>query len=466
MKFIKTICALGVVMAAANVSNVLAKVSPEEAARLGKDLTPIGAEKAGNKDGTIPEWTGGMKKSEIPSSFKDDAIYPDPYGDEKPLFTITAANIAQYAGKLTEGQKAVFKRYPDTYKMNVYPTHRSVSVEKSNAEDAKYSALNATLTEEGQNVGGWKGFVPFPIPKAAQEITFNHVMRPRGSGSASRSYVQVTPMTNGDFTPVEFYEEYTLVETLTDADKVRDPNGFMYFKQLVTSPARLSGNVLLAQESKNQVKEPRRAWVYNAGQRRVRLAPQVAYDGPGTAADGMRTTDNFDMFNGATDRYNWKIIGKKEIYIPYNSYKLEDKSLKYTDVVKAGHLNQDYPRYELHRVWVVEGTLKEGQRHIYAKRVFFIDEDSWFICLTEHYDGRGTMWRVGEGHNFNRYSRDPKFEFGGVQNLISVEPLYDLLSGRYVALGLANEIKKREDITLRFKSEEFTPAALRRMGVR
>lgn len=466
MKFIKTICALGVVMAAANVSNVLAKVSPEEAARLGKDLTPVGAERAGNKDGSIPEWTGGMKKSDIPASYKDDAIYPDPFGDEKPLFTITAANVDQYADKLTEGQKAVFKRYPDTYKMHIYKSHRPMSVEKRAAEDAMYSALNATVSDAGQNIDNWKGGVPFPIAKTPQEVLWNHNMRTRGTNSYSRTYVQVTPMANGDFTPVEFYEEFVRVDMLLDAEKMRDTTGFQYFKQVVTSPARLSGNVLLAQETKNQVKEPRRAWVYNAGQRRVRLAPQVAYDGPGTAADGLRTTDNFDMFNGATDRYNWKLLGKKEMYIPYNSYKLEDKTAKYSDIVKAGHINQEYPRYELHRVWVVEGTLKEGQRHIYAKRVFFVDEDSWYITLADHYDGRGTLWRVAEGHSFVRYTRDNQYETAGSLIVNSVETIYDLLSGRYIALGLANEIKAREDLTKRFKSEDFTPAALRRMGVR
>src|SRR5690606_5192988 len=161
----------------------------------------------------------------------------------------------------------------------------------------------------------------------------------------------------------------------------------------------------------------------------------VAYDGPGTAADGLRTTDNFDMFNGATDRYNWKILGKKEIYVPYNSYKLEDKNATYSDIVKAGHLNPDFPCYELHRVWVVEGVLKEGQRHIYAKRTFYVDEDSWYINLADHYDGRGEIWRVAEGHNYVRYIHDDKLEWAG-GTMGSVEAIHDLQNGRYLALGL------------------------------
>ncbi len=463
MKFIKTICALGVVMAAANGSSVFAKVSPEEAAKLGKELTAVGAEMAGNKDGSIPAYTGGMKKSDIPKGWKDGDPMIDPYGD-KPLFTITASNVSQYAGKLTEGQKAMFKTYPSTYKMNVYKTYRSVSIEKEKAENAKYNALNARLESGGEAVVNFKGTVPFPIPKDAKDIIHNHKFRQKFTDSWWRNYVQVTPTASGDFTPVEFYEEYCRVDKLTDAAEVmkRDTNAFFYFKQLVKSPARLAGNVLLAHETMDQVKEPRRAWIYNSGQRRVRRAPQVAYDGPGTAADGLRTTDNFDMFNGATDRYNWKILGKKEIYVPYNSYKLDDKTLKYKDIVKPGHINQDYPRYELHRVWVVEGTLKPGQRHIYAKRIFFVDEDAWYINLADHYDGRGEIWRVAEGHHLIRYSHDKSEEFAG-SNISMLETIYDLQNGRYLALGLSNEIKQRE-ASKKFSSDEFTPAALRRMG--
>ena len=92
------------------------------------------------------------------------------------------------------------------------------------------------------------------------------------------------------------------------------------------------------------------------------------------------------MFNGAPDRYDWKLIGKKELYIPYNAYRLDSPQLKYSDIIKPGHINRDLTRYELHRVWEVEATLKTGERHIYAKRHFFIDEDTgrlqWSIITT------------------------------------------------------------------------------------
>lgn len=225
----------------------------------------------------------------------------------------------------------------------------------------------------------------------------------------------------------------------------------------MVAPACLAGNVLLVHETIDQVKEPRRAWVYNAGQRRVRRAPQVAYDGPGTAADGLRTTDNFDMYNGAPDRYDWELVGKKELYIPYNSYKLDEKGLKYNDIIKAGHLNPDYTRYELHRVWVVEAKLKKGTRHVYARRTFYIDEDTWQAGIIDQYDGRGSLWRVSQAYTMNYYeSMVPWY---------AAEAIYDLNSGRYLVIGLENE--EKEGVTFRsFTKADFNPNSLRAQGVR
>ena len=257
---------------------------------------------------------------------------------------------------------------------------------------------------------------------------------------------------------VMFKDQLGVTDTLTDYKQGDNDNVLFFFKQQVTAPARLAGNVLLVHETIDQVKEPRRAWVYNAGQRRVRRAPQVAYDGPGTASDGMRTADNFDMYNGAPDRYEWKLIGKKEMYIPYNSYKLDERGLPYDDIIKAGHINQDLARYELHRVWVTEGTLRSGTRHIYGKRVMFLDEDSWLASVIDHYDGRGNLWRVAESHQL--------FFYGPQVQAYALEALYDLTAGRYYALGFENNESTPNNFDVRYSSKEFQPAALRRSGVR
>ena len=456
MKFIKTMCAIGVVAASVSAGNVMAKVSPEEAAKLGGDeLTPLGAERAGNAAGTIPAWTGGL--TEVPAGYTSGSgDYIDPYADDKILYTITKANMADYADKLSEGQKKMLTTY-DSYKINIYPTRRSMAVSDEVAAFAKNNAVNVEQIDNGNGLSGLEGVVPFPIPKNGVDMIWNQIMRYRG-GALKRHYVQVTPTANGAFAPIEFVEEFSPRYDLSDVAKNKDTNVFWYFKQRVTAPARLAGNVLLIHETINQVKEPRRAWVYNAGQRRVRRAPQVAYDGPGTASDGLRTTDTFDGFNGATDRYDWVLDGKQEMYVPYNSYKLDDKTAKYTDIVKQGHLNPDFIRTELHRVWKVTATLKDGQRHIYSKRVMYFDEDSYSMVLADMYDGRGELWRFQNVHSKMLYD-------AGAYSAV-VETVHDLISGRYISGGLANEIPVRYTFGKKFKTKDFTPAALRRSGKR
>ncbi len=381
----------------------------------------------------------------------------NPYASEQPLFTITAQNVDQYKDKLTPGQLAMFKRYPDTYKIPVYKTHRSATVPAAVQEAAKRNATTTKLVEGGNGLENFDTANPFPIPQNGLEVIWNHITRYRG-GSVRRLVTQATPQVNGSYQLVYFQDAFTFRTNLKDYNPNKPSNVLFYFKQRVTAPSRLAGNVLLVHETLNQVKEPRLAWLYNAGQRRVRRAPQVSYDGPGTAADGLRTSDNFDMYNGAPDRYDWKLEGKKEIYIPYNSYKLDDPKIKYSEIVKAGHINQDLTRYELHRVWHVVATLKPGERHIYAKRDFYIDEDTWQAAEIDHYDGRGTLWRVAEAHAEQYYDKQVPW--------YAVETLYDLLSGRYLALGMKNEEKQAYDFNYSASESDYTPAALRQEGVR
>ncbi|QHF46895.1 outer membrane lipoprotein-sorting protein [Pseudomonas sp. S35] len=450
----KTIAVLALSLLAAHV---MAAVSPEEAAKLGTTLTPVGAEKAGNADGSIPAWTGGIPKNA--GAVDSKGFLADPFASEKPLFVITAATVDKYKDKLSDGQVAMFKRYPETYKIPVYPTHRTVNLPADIYESIKRSALNVKAINDGNGLENFTGnrYYAFPIPKNGVEVLWNHITRYHG-GNLRRIITQATPQTNGSYTSIRFEEEVAVPQAIPDIDAAKAANVLSYFKQSVTAPARLAGNVLLVHETLDQVKEPRLAWIYNAGQRRVRRAPQVSYDGPGTASDGLRTTDNFDMFSGAPDRYDWKLVGKKEMYIPYNSYKLDSPSLKYDDIIKAGHINQDLTRYELHRVWEVVGTVKPSERHIYAKRHMYIDEDSWQVALVDHYDGRGQLWRVAEGH--------AQFYYDHQVPAYTVETLYDLIAGRYLALGMKNEEKSSFVFGFAAKAADYTPAALRADGVR
>ncbi|MDW7710300.1 MAG: DUF1329 domain-containing protein [Deferrisomatales bacterium] len=430
-----------------------AKATSEEIARLGADLTPLGAEKAGNQDGTIPPWEGGITVP--PSGYKPGMHHPDPYPDDEILFTITAANMDQYADRLAAGHQAMLQAY-DSFRLHVYPTRRSASAPQRIYDMTRRIAATAELVDGGNGVTGAVNGIPFPIPRTGIEVIWNHLLRYRGD-TVARYVAQAAPTRGGSYTLVRFEDESMIVYSHEGMTEESLQNKILYFKQIVTAPARLAGDMLLVHETLDQVKEPRSAWIYNPGQRRVRRAPNVAYDNPGTASDGMRTTDQFDMFSGATDRYDWELVGKREIYVPYNSYKLHSDQLRYRDILTPLHVNPEHLRYELHRVWVVEAKVKEGSRHIYKRRTFYVDEDSWQILLADQYDNRDQLWRVSEGHVINYYDLPALWT--------TLEVHTDLQAGRYLAIGLDNE-SRMYDTTIRRTLEDYTPAALRAEGTR
>jgi len=437
-----------------NSTLVMAKVTEQQAAQLGQSLTPLGAEKAANADGSIPEWKGGLTTSTVKAS-PDSGRPVDPFATDKPIFVITNSNLEQYKARLSAGQLAMFKKYAD-YQMPVYQTQRTAAYPENLYPVIRNNAVNAELVAGGNGLSNFSTTIPFPIPQSALEVVWNHITRYRG-GSAQRSLTTIPVQADGSHTVVKMADQLAWPEFLAEGrDAKADDNVLFYYMQQITAPARLTGTALLVHETIDQIKEARRAWVYNTGQRRVRRAPNVAYDGPAAGADGLRTADNFDMYNGAPDRYEWKLIGKKELYIPYNNYKLLNTQLKYADLVKAGHLNSAYLRYELHRVWVVEASLKEGERHIYAKRTMYIDEDSWGASVIDHYDGRGELWKMAEAHNVMFYDVATPW--------MVAETLHDLNSGRYLVTGLSNEEPKFMVWGNKAQRGDFSSGALRRIG--
>lgn len=416
--------------------------------KLGTTLTPMGAEKAGNASGTIPAWDGGLSKP--PAGFDANKGYLDPFANEKPLFTITAANMEQYKDKLAPGQMELMKRFP-TYKMVVYPSHRTAAYRADIYKYAKEEAGSIKLAEGGNGILNLKkSNVPFPIPTEGVQVIWNHIMRDLG-GSIHRISADFPVQTNGSYTLGKREETIAFASYMNDPE----PNRIFYYMNKTLAPANAAGEVALVHEPLNQVQEPRLAWQYNPGQRRVIRAPELAYDSPGIGADGLRTNDDFNAFNGAPDRYNWKLIGKKEMFVAYNNYKLTSKDLKYSQILGQSHVNQDLVRYEPHRVWVVEGTLKPGARHIYSKRVFYIDEDSWTILHGDQYDSRGGLWRVREVFGVQLYNA-PTFAQAG-------EVIYDLQARRYLVNALTNEEKPVEFGT-KYSVADFSTAALRRVG--
>jgi hypothetical protein len=432
----------------------LAKVDAAKADTLKTTLTPTGAEKAANKDGSIPAWDGGLKKP--PAGFGGAGKrYVDPFPGDKPKFTINKENLAEYKDKLTAGQQALFAKYGATYKMNVYETRRTFANPEYVYEASYANAKAATLSGNGETLNSAITGVPFPIPASGQEIMWNHKLRYQDL-SKRRWNNQFAVTTSGDFNLVKIQEDAKFPYSYPKATLEGLNNVGIYFLQMTTAPARLAGTILLVHETMDQVKEARRAWQYNPGQKRLRRAPNVGYDNPGTASDGLRTNDQLDVFNGATDRYEWKLVGKKEMYVPANSYGLHSDKHKYKDIVKKGHINQDLARYELRRVWVVDATIKKGTSHIYKRRTFYVEEDGWQIAAVDVYDNRDQLWRVQEAHTVMAYDKPYQMSIG--------ETVYDLQSNRYLVMALNNE--DTETVSREFDDNYFDPANVSKLATK
>ncbi len=433
-------------------TTVMAEVTSEEAPVLGgRELTPLGATRAGNAEGTIPPWTGGI--TEPPAGYDPGEHHTDPFADDTVLFTITAENMAEHADKLSEGQKALLRAYPDSWRMNVYPARRSASYPEWVYAAVKRNAAVAEVIPAGKGgVANANVSSPFPIPRSGLEVVWNHNLRWRGI-RVSRSFGEAAVTRRGRYTVTITLQEWAFPYGMPPENplRIKFPNSLFAFKGKRIQPGLLSGDGLLVLEPIDQTKDPRKSWIYDRNTRRILRVPYLADGFPGIDADGLRTVDDFDMYNGAPDLFEWRLLGKRELYIPYNAYRLHHGSLDYDDIIKPDHINPDLARYELHRVWVVEGTLKPGARPVYGRRTFYLDEDSWQIAVTDTYDKDGTLWRAAEAHALNYYQVPVHWS--------TLEVYYDLKQQRYLVYGVDNRrnpYRFSEDADPR----EFSPNAL------
>jgi len=433
---------------------VMAKVSPEEAAKLGiegTELTPVGAVRAGNEGGTVPEWTPYTPYPEI----KEDPEWPkDRYPDEKPLYTITKANMAEYADLLSEGHKQMLQRY-DSYKMNVYPSHRDAAwpdaVYKSTIENATRTELEGGDPDKIRNAT--LGF-PFPIPTSGAHPWWNHRLKWRGN-DVVRFNNQAIVQQNGSHQITKLVEEVKFVYSNLDTPGSMNSGEdiFLYYLSETIAPPRNAGQLLLAWEHADY----RDAWLYNPGLRRIRRAPSVAYDNPYEGTDGQQFYDQVDMVNGKLDRFTWKLVGRKPMITPNNSYKINSNTLKYEDILSPHHIDQELPRYEIHRMWVVEANNKPDVRHTFKKKVIYFDEDTWTATMLDNYDHRDQYYKFQEGH---LVCLETMLTCSTVPEII-----YDLQTGIYFATAMINE-DKPNDFTVSYDEKHFQASQVKKRTTR
>jgi hypothetical protein len=433
-----------------------AAVSADEARQLGSSLTPMGAQAAGNASRTIPAYTGGLTRP--PAGFQPGSgLRPDPFADDKPLYAVHAADLAAHEAQLTAGTKELLKRYR-TMRLDVYPTQRSVAFPKFIVDNTLKNATSATTTDGGLSVRGVYPGLPFPIPKTGQEVMWNHLLRYPGPAQFTK-YDSFNIDATGRAvlsTTGELYTDHPFQDPKRQSPST-DDELLSRLRLSVVAPARRVGEALLVHEYLNPMKHGRMAWQYLPGQRRVKLAPNVAYDTPNPGSAGVSTYDDSFVFNGAMDRYDWKLLGKREMLVPYNSFRLayaRDSSA----ITTPGHVNPDFVRWELHRVWVVEATLLPGKRHIYARRVFYVDEDSWIALASDEYDARGQLFRAGFLYLSTLYEVPAP--------AVTVQSFHDFSSGSYSVLGLVGAHGVGVSFLTPLSAQQWSADALAGDGVR
>ena len=427
----------------------------EEHSKLGSEKsTPVGAERGANAAGTIPAWKGGITTP--PAAYTPGDRLADPFANDQVLFRIDATNMAQYANALTAGQQALLSTHPDSWHMNVYESRRTAAYPGTVYKALENNAITAKVVDEGAGAVEQSAVTsPFPAPKTGLEVIWNHNLRWRGI-HVSRMDGTAAVTRRGNYTLVVQEEEWAIPYAREDVGEFRSsfPNLLLALRKRVIAPGFVAGNGLLTIDSINHNATPRENWLYSPDLRRVLRAPFSGHDNPAPNSDGLRFADESDMFNGSPAVFDWQLIGKREVYIPYNAYRLHSGSLHAEDVLMQHHLNPDHLRYELHRVWVVEGTVKTGsgaRGHRYSKRVFYVDEDSWQIAAADNYDKDGNLWRVSEGHMINYYQVPVPW--------YSLLAYYDLKERRYLVNGLDNQ--RRESVfDSDFNPRLFGPNAL------
>ncbi|MBK9135178.1 MAG: DUF1329 domain-containing protein [Betaproteobacteria bacterium] len=434
-----------------------------DAAKLGVELTPAGAERGANADKSIPVWPGNEVQHSGWAHGQLRAAHWKHKGD-KPLFSIDAASADQHAARLAPGQLALLKQVKG-YRMDVYPSRRTCGVPDFVADNTKKNVSAAKIGADGWSLAEAMvpGF-PFPMPANGTQAMWNAKMRYRGVGMDFRNTVTSVAPRKGGSEWIRAGQEFTAYmpwgakgsQPLSKLPKVEYYAYFAY-----NSPPALAGQALAIAFFLDQPGSE--TFYYFPGQRRVRRMPSYSYDSPQIGMENQYTLDEPFVFNGTIDRFDWKLVGKRELIVPYNAFGAYDFKTKFEDIAKADAIDPAFRRYELHRVWVVEATVKSGMRHTAPKRTFYLDEDSWNMLLAEDYDAQGKLAKVREGFLI------PVYETGTCD--VSAFVQHNLAEGRYLfdmhAAGTGADVRwVTEGSGPRFSPNFYTADNLRSVSER
>ena len=432
----------------------LAAVSPEEAIKLKGNLTPLGAEKAGNDDGSIPGWSGGLTAAAVADA--DAQPRANYFANDQIKYVVNKDNVQDYKGQLSDGIQALINKYPDTFYLNVHETRRTAAAPDWVYANTYENAVQTVATDNGNSIEKAYGGIPFPIPQTGAEVMWNHLLRWRGESVELPFRVWVGSSDGSMTLAVAAQDDHQFPYYYKDGSKDSFNGEAFLLRQVQTEPAFKSGESILIRDPLDQIKEGRKAWQYLAGQRRVRRAPTIAFDTPDFVASGQNYFDEVFMFFGSLERYDWQLVGKQEMLIPYNNNAFLGKK---TDEVLAGHhLSSEHLRWEKHRVWVVDATLASGKRHVVPKKRFYIDEDSWSVVLVDGYDANGKLWRVQHA---------VPFVAPEIPAVVSTTfTVFNLPANTWMVNNLYNDQKVQYRAVPRRPDMYFTPDALAGSGVR
>ena len=351
------------------------------------------------------------------------------------------------------------------YRMDVYPSHRTCGVPDFVAGNTRKNLGTARLNDDGWSLkeATVPGY-PFPIPSTGVEAMWNAKMRYRGVGIDFKNLIVAVSPRRGSSEWIRAGTEQTLyfpwgAKGSNQLSSFPPVEFYTYFAYV--SPTALAGQALAITQYLNQAENE--TFYYFPGQRRVRRMPTYSHDAPQIGMENQYTLDEPNVFNGALDRFDWKLVGKKEMYVPYNAFGAYDFQARFEDVARDDFIVQSHRRYELHRVWVIEATVKAGMRHSTPKRTVYLDEDSWAPVLMDDFDGQSSLVKMREGFLV------PVYETGTCDVMAMVQN--NLAEGRYVvdshAIGAGKDIRwVTEASGPRMRSSFYTADNLRTISER